>query len=90
MGELRSIVGILFSVVSRLRDQCSVCDAIAAQFVGDYLSGYTTCFKKTLEESFRRVGVSSLLQIYIDDFAILINRAPKVVLFASNLYENFI
>ena len=70
-------------------NQCSVCDAIAVQFVGDYLSGYTTRFKKTLEESFRRVGISSLLQIYIDDFPILIYSAPKIVLFATDFYEHF-
>jgi hypothetical protein len=47
-----------------------------------------------LEEAFGRLGISSFLQIYIDDFAILIDSAPKVMLFAllrtEDLHEHFI
>ena len=67
-----------------------MCDAITPQFVCNDLSGYTAGFKETLEETFRRVGVSSLLQIYVDDLAILINRSPKVVLLATDLHEHFV
>ena len=43
-----------------------------------------------MEETFRCFGVSSLLHIDIDDFAILIDRALKVVRHTSNLYEHFV
>jgi hypothetical protein len=36
------------------------------------------------------VFVSSRLQKCIEDFAILINRSPEVVLFTTDLYEYFI
>ena len=64
--------------------------AITPQFVGNDLSRDTACFNKPLEEAFRCLGVSSRLHIHIDDFAILINRAPKVMLFASNFYKHFV
>ncbi len=65
-------------------------DTVAAQFVCDNLSRYATCFNKASEETFRCFRISSFLQIDINDFTILINSAPEVVLFASNLYEHFV
>ena len=90
MRKFCSIVGVLVRVVPCFRDQFSVCYAIAPQFVRDDLSGYAARLKKTLEETFGCLGISSFLQIDIDDFAILIDRPPKVMLFGPNLYEHFV
>tara|TARA_B110000211_G_scaffold100636_1_gene117113 strand:+ start:269 stop:607 length:339 start_codon:yes stop_codon:yes gene_type:complete len=101
MRKFCSIIGVLFCVVSRLRNQCLVCDAIATKFVRDDFTGYATCLEesleKSLEESFRCIGVSSLLSVDVDNFAILIDGALhgalrgalrgalKVMLFAGYL-----
>jgi hypothetical protein len=47
-------------------------------------------FAIIFEETFSCGTIASRLQEYINDFAILINRTPKVVLFAIDLYEDFI
>jgi len=52
-----------------------VCDAIATRFVRDDFTGYATCLEESLEESFRCIGVSSLLSVDVDNFAILIDGA---------------
>ena len=70
-----------------------VCDAIATKFVRDDFTGYATCLEesleKSLEESFRCIGVSSLLSVDVDNFVILIDGALrgalKVMLFAGYL-----
>ena len=97
MRKFCSIIGVLFCVVSRLRNQCLVCDAIATKFVRDDFTGYATCLEesleKSLEESFRCIGVSSLLSVDVDNFVILIDGALrgalrgalKVMLFAGYL-----
>ena len=77
MRKFCSIIGVLFCVVYRLRNQCSVYDAIARKFVRDDFSGYATCLEQSLEESFRCIGVSSLLSVDVDNFAILIDGAPR-------------
>ena len=41
-----------------------------------------------MEETSGRLGVSSYLQVYVHDFAILINSAPKIMLYAANHCEN--
>ena len=89
MGEFCSIVGVLFCVRSRLRDQCSAGDTITPQFVRHYRSGDAR-FLETLEESLRGCCVSSLLQIHINDFAVLVDGPPQVVLFPADLHEHFI
>jgi hypothetical protein len=43
-----------------------------------------------LEESFCCFRVSSFFQIDIYDFAVLVNSAPKVMLFAADLCEHFV
>ena len=90
MGKFCSIVSVLFCVVSRPRNQCSVCNTIAPQFVGNDLSRDTACFNKPLEETFCCLSIPSFLQIDVNHFAILINRAPKVMLFATDLHEHFV
>ena len=47
-------------------------------------SSHATCFEKPLEETASCFGVSSRLQISIDDYAILIDSAPKAVLYTAN------
>ena len=90
MGKFCSIVGVLFCVVSRLQEQCSVCYTIAPQFIGDDFSRDAARFEKTLEETSGCFAISPFLQINIDDLAILIDSAPQLVLFASDLHEHFV
>ena len=89
MRKFCSIIGVLFCVVSRLRNQSLVCNAIATRFVRDDFTGYVTCLEESLEESFRCIGVSSLLSVDVDNFVILIDGALrgalKVMLFAGYL-----
>ena len=97
MRKFCSIIGVLFCVVSRLRNQSLVCNAIATRFVRDDFTGYVTCLEESLEESFRCIGVSSLLSVDVDNFAILIDGALhgalhgalKVTLFADYLDKYF-
>ena len=60
-------------------------DDIAAEFVCDDFSWHAARFKKSLEETFCCLGVSSRLQVHVYDFAILIDGPPEVVLYASDL-----
>ena len=46
--------------------------------------------RKRWKKRFAVFCISSLLWIHIDDFAILVDRPPKVALLAINLYEHFI
>lgn len=64
-----------------------MCYTIASQFVRDDFSGSAAGFQKTLEEAFRCLGVSSLLQIDIYKSAILIDCTPEIVLLATTLHE---
>ena len=70
-----------------------MCNAIATKFVRDDFTGYATCLEESLEESFRCIGVSSLLSVDVDNFAILIDGALhgalKVTLFADYLDKYF-
>jgi len=45
---------------------------------------------ETLEKIFFCLGVSSLFQVYVHNFAILIDGPPDVVWYATNLYERFV
>ena len=74
-----------------------MCNAIATRFVRDDFTGYVTCLEESLEGSFRCIGVSSLLSVDVDNFAILIDGALhgalhgalKVMLFAGYLDKYF-
>jgi hypothetical protein len=68
-----------------------MCDAVASQFVGHYLPGFTTmCFQYTSEESLSCFAVTSTFQKDIDDLSILIDSSPQVVLYTANLHKDFI
>jgi len=67
-----------------------VSDSVATQLVGDDFSWNVTRAQKSSEESLRGCCVSSLLQIHINDFAVLVDSPPQVVLFAADLHEHFI
>jgi hypothetical protein len=62
-------------------------NTIAAQFVCNNLPWHTARPKKTPKETFGGVCIPSFLQININNLAILINWAPKVVLLAADLDE---
>ena len=46
--------------------------------------------QESLEKTLCCLGISSGLQLHVHDLAILINSAPKVMLYDSNLCEHFV
>ena len=46
--------------------------------------------QQALEKPFSGGSITSSLQIHINDFAILINRTPQILLLAVYFYEDFI
>jgi hypothetical protein len=91
MWLLRSIVRILRRIVDDLGHQFPMGDTITAQFIGHDLSGLTAMWpEQPPEEAFGCSAISLGLEIYINDFTVLIYSAPKIVLLAIYLYEYFI
>ena len=91
MGLLSPIILILFGTVDRLRDQLSMGDTIASQFIGHDLPGFALVTPdQSLEESLSCSPISLCLEININHFAILIYCTPEVMLLAVDLYKNFI
>ena len=91
MRLLGPIILILFSTVDRLGGQLSMCNTIASQFIGDDLPGLTAMApQQAPEEPLSRSTIPLGLKIYINHFAILVDRSPQIVLFSVGLHEDFI
>ena len=74
-----------------LWDHFSMCHAVASQFVSHDLSWIIPMGPlQTPEETFRSSTIPTRLQININDVAILINRLPQIILFTTDLHEDFI
>jgi len=68
-----------------------VCDTITSQFISYYLPGFGLMLvQKSFKESLFCRTVSSFLKKHIDNFTILINRSPEILLFTINSNENLI
>ncbi len=66
-------------------------DWIASHLVRDDLPGFAPMgSQQTLEEALGRGSIPPFLQVYINHFAILVNSSPEIMLFAIDLYEDFI
>ena len=65
--------------------------AIATQFIGHDLSGFTlVTANKTLEKPFPSCPISPGLKINIKYFTVLVNSLTQIVLLAVDLYKYFI
>jgi len=91
MGLLSPIILILLGTVDRLRDELTVSNTIASQFIGHDLPGFTAMTaQEPFEEAFCSSSVTPGLQKNINYFAILIHGSPQVMLLAVNFDEDFI
>ena len=73
------------------RKQLTLSDTVAAQFVGhDHPRHVLKSFQQSLEEPFRSGPIASSLNQDVEHNAILIDRAPKVVLHALDPDEHLI
>jgi hypothetical protein len=64
---------------------------VASQLVRHDLAWLTpVTFKQSFEEALGGLPISARLQEYINDFAILVERAPKIVLLALNFDEHLV
>jgi len=68
-----------------------MCDTIAPQFIRYYLPGFVLMYlQEPFKESLCGRTISSFLEKHINNFTILINRSPEVMLFTINPYKNLI
>jgi hypothetical protein len=89
--ELGSIVAVLGGVVDCIGDKFSMSNTVASKLVGDDTSRFiATRSKSAFEEALCGLSVSAVLQEHIDHFTILVNGAPKIVLFPLDSHENLI
>ena len=66
-------------------------NTVAPQFVGHHFSRLAgTRIEQKVEETHRRLSVSTRLQQHINHFTILIDCTPKIVLLALDLHRGFI
>jgi hypothetical protein len=91
MGKLSPIICVLRRVVNRVRNEFSVSNQVTTQFVCNDLP-WTSLMPQdqTFEEALGCLGVSLGLQKHVDDFTVLINRTPQIVLFTLYFDEDFI
>ncbi len=81
----------LIGVMNRIRDEFAVSNTVTPQFVGDDFPWFTFVFlQHSIEKSLSSFSISPFLEKHINDFTILIDRPPKIVLLAINLDEHFI
>ena len=86
-----AVIGELRCVVNRVRDQFSMRDVVASQLIRDNLPGFTTIISsQPFEKPPSSCAVSTCLQKHINDFTILIDRTPKIVLLALDRYQDLI
>jgi hypothetical protein len=72
-------------------NQFPASDTVAPQLVRYYFSGFITMrIQQSFEKTFGGLAVASPLQEDVDDFSVLIDGSPQVVLPTINLHENFI
>jgi len=72
-------------------DQIPMCNTIAPQFISYYFPGFVSMyFQEPFKESLCGRTISSFLEKHINNFTILINRSPEVMLFTINPDENLI
>jgi hypothetical protein len=91
MRLLCSVILILLSAVNRLGDQLKMCNSIALQLIRHDLSGFAVMVpQQASEKAFSRSPIPFGLKIHINDFSILIDRSPQVLLLAIDLHEDFI
>ena len=91
MGLLSSIILILFRAVNRLRDQLTMCNSIATQLIGHDLPWLSAMLpEKAPEEPLGCSTIAFGLEKYINDFTVLINSLPKVMLLTVDLDKYFI
>ena len=88
---LRPIILILLSTVNRVGHDLSLSYRITSQLISHDLSGLgATGTHQPPEEALCCCTITSGLQIHINDFTILVDRSPQVMLLAVYLYEDFI
>jgi len=77
--------------MDRIWDEFAARNTITSQLVGDDFPWFTFVFLQySIEKSLSSLGVSPFLEKHINDFTILIDRSPKIVLLAINFDEHFI
>jgi hypothetical protein len=91
MGVLGSIVQILRPAVLDRRHDLAVRDLVAAEFVGDdHPRHVLQVFAQRAEESFGGHRISAGLDQNVEHVAVLVDRAPQVVLGAVDPDEHFV
>ena len=91
MRQLSSVVRVLGIIMDRFRYQLSMRDIVAPQFIRYDLPWLSTmATQQAPEKTLRRPAVSTRLQKYIDNFAVLVDRSPKIMLLTIDFDENLI
>ena len=91
MRKLSRIIGVSRCVMNRIGNQFSVRDTVASQFIRHDLPRFITMrIQQSFEKTFGGLAVASPLQEDVDDFSVLIDGSPQVVLLTINLHEYFI
>jgi hypothetical protein len=88
---LYPIVRVLIGYMDGFRHHLLVRDPVTPQFVRHDLPGLTTvCFQQAFEEALGSSSIPPNLQKHINNFTVLVNDAPEIVLLAVDLHENLI
>jgi hypothetical protein len=75
--------------VYRFGDEFPMSNAVAFQLIRyDLTWPIPVTFEKSSEEALGGLTISACLQEYINDFAILIDRAPQILLLTLDLHEH--
>ena len=91
MRVFRAVVQISALPVFDLGKQLAVCHAVALQLVGDdHARHILKAFQQPAKESFGRVSVSPSLNKDVEHHALLIHRAPKIVLYSADPDEDLV
>ncbi len=91
MGKFCPVIGILGCIMNRIWDELSMCHAIASQLVRHNLPRFTAViYKQPFKKALSGLAVASTLQKNIDNFSVLIDSSPQIMLYAINLHEYFI
>jgi len=68
-----------------------MCHSITSQLIGHNLPWRSFVnLEQSIKESLCSLTITPFLEKHVNDFTILINGSPKVVLLSTNFYENFI
>ena len=91
MRLLCPIILILFSAVDHFGHQLPVSNSIAAKLVSHDLPGLAAVTpQQPIEEALCRYTIPFCLQEYINNFPVLVDGPPQVMLLSIDLYEDFI